>query len=108
MGASSPRRGPTTLAHSARRCMRTPLHVTVRECAVDVPSRHRFALSDAKALRISDCEIPNCRAILDGVMPALKAARTAFNFPCVKGTAATASTTADYKGFTIRAFKTPD
>ena len=53
---------------------------------------HRFALSDAKAFRISDCEIPNCRAILDGVMPALKAARTAFNFPCVKGTAATTST----------------
>ena len=41
----------------------------------------------ANALRTSDCEIPNCRAILDGVMPALKAARTAFNFPCVKGTA---------------------
>jgi hypothetical protein len=49
---------------------------------------HRFAVSDANALRTSDCEIPNCRAILDGVMPALKAARTAFNFPCVKGTAA--------------------
>jgi len=43
----------------------------------------------ANALRTSDCEIPNCRAILDGVMPALKAARTAFNFPCVKGTAIT-------------------
>jgi hypothetical protein len=28
----------------------------------------------------SDCEIPNCRAILEGVMPALKAARMAF-FP---------------------------
>lgn len=33
---------------------------------------HRFAMSDANALRTSDCEIPNCRAILDGVTPALK------------------------------------
>src|SRR6516162_4995393 len=46
----------------------------------------------ANALRTSDCEIPNCRAILDGVTPALKAARTAFNFACVKGTATTTST----------------
>src|SRR5262249_2315305 len=46
---------------------------------------HRFAISDANALRTSDREIPNCRAILEGVMPALKAARTAFNFPCVNG-----------------------
>src|SRR5437762_8552808 len=53
---------------------------------------HHLATSDAKAFRISDCEIPNCRAILDGVMPALKAARTAFNLPCVKGTAATTLT----------------
>src|SRR5690242_21288578 len=53
---------------------------------------HRVAISDANALRTSDCEIPNCRAILDSVTPALKAARTAFNFPCVKGTAAGAST----------------
>src|SRR6516162_2968370 len=36
-------------------------------------------------------EIPNCRAIREGVTPALKAARTAFNMPCVKGTE-TAST----------------
>jgi hypothetical protein len=45
----------------------------------------------ANAFRTSDCEIPNCRAIRDGVTPALNAARTAFTFPCVKG-AATAST----------------
>lgn len=52
---------------------------------------HRFAVSDANAFRTSDCEIPNCRAILDGLTPALKAARTAFSFPCVKrsGTAST-------------------
>ena len=39
---------------------------------------HRFVSSDAKALRTFDWEIPNCRAIRDGVVPALKAARTAF------------------------------
>jgi hypothetical protein len=39
----------------------------------------------ASAFRTSDCEIPNCRAIRDGVTPALKAARTAFNFPLVNG-----------------------
>ena len=42
---------------------------------------HDLAETDAKAFRTSACEIPNCRAILDGVMPALKAARTAFDFP---------------------------
>jgi len=42
----------------------------------------------ANAFRTSDCEIPNCRAIREGVTPALNAARTAFNFPCVNGTAA--------------------
>jgi len=52
---------------------------------------HRLAIS-ANALRTSDGEIPNCRAILDGVMPALKAARTAFSFPWVNGAAATTST----------------
>ena len=64
---------------------------------------HRFAMSDANALRTSDCEIPNCRAILDGVTPALKAARTAFNFPCVKGTAAGTSTRR-VRGFLARSF----
>ena len=39
----------------------------------------------ASAFRTSDCEIPNCRAIRDGVTPTLKAARTAFNFPLVNG-----------------------
>src|SRR5271165_829579 len=48
-------------------------------------------VSLASALRTSDWDRPNCRAILDGETPALKAARTAFNFPCVKGRA-TAST----------------
>ena len=31
----------------------------------------------------SDCEIRNCRAIADGLTPALKAARTAFSWPDV-------------------------
>jgi hypothetical protein len=39
---------------------------------------HRLGSSDANAFRTFDWEIPNCRAIRDGVMPALKAARTAF------------------------------
>src|SRR5262249_31373729 len=41
-----------------------------------------------QAFRTSDWEIPNCRAICDGVTPALKAARTAFSFPTVNGTPA--------------------
>ena len=53
---------------------------------------HRFPISDTNALRTSDCEIPNCRAILDGVTPPLKAARTTFNVPCVKGMGATTAT----------------
>jgi hypothetical protein len=40
--------------------------------------RHCFDSSDASAFRTFDWEIPNCRAIRVGVMPALKAARTAF------------------------------
>jgi hypothetical protein len=44
-----------------------------RFCSPSV-TLHRFTISDANALRISDSEIPNCRAILEGVMPALKAA----------------------------------
>jgi hypothetical protein len=37
-----------------------------------------FGLSDPNAFRTFDWEIANCREIRDGVMPALKAARTAF------------------------------
>jgi hypothetical protein len=40
---------------------------------------HRFSSCEANALRTFDWEIPNCRAIREGVMPALKAARTAFS-----------------------------
>ena len=37
----------------------------------------------ANAFLTSDCEIPNCFAIADGLTPALKAARTAFSLPVV-------------------------
>jgi hypothetical protein len=37
----------------------------------------------ASAFPTSDCEIPNCRAIAEGLTPALKAARTAFSLPVV-------------------------
>ena len=37
----------------------------------------------ASAFLTSDCEIPNCLAIADGLKPALKAARTAFSLPVV-------------------------
>ena len=37
----------------------------------------------ASAFLRSDCEIPNCLAIADGLTPALKAARTAFSLPVV-------------------------
>ena len=37
--------------------------------------------SFASAFLTSDCEIRNCRAIVDGLTPALKAARTAFCWP---------------------------
>jgi hypothetical protein len=46
--------------------------------ATERSSFHRFGSSDAKAFLTFDWEIPNCRAILAGVMPALKADRTAF------------------------------
>jgi hypothetical protein len=35
----------------------------------------------ASAFLTSDCEMPNCLAIADGLTPALKAARTAFSLP---------------------------
>jgi hypothetical protein len=44
-------------------------------------------LVGATALRTSDWEIPKCRAIRDGVTPALKAARTALIFAWVNETA---------------------
>jgi hypothetical protein len=48
---------------------------------------HRLSSREAKAFRTSAWDRPNCRAILDGVTPALNAARTAFTRPCDNGTA---------------------
>ena len=45
---------------------------------------YRFRSSDANAFLTSDWNIPNYRAMREGVTPGLNAARTAFNFPCVK------------------------
>jgi hypothetical protein len=45
-------------------------------------------LSDFSAVRTSDWDKPNCRAMRAGVMPALKAARTAFSCPRVNETGA--------------------
>jgi hypothetical protein len=47
-----------------------------------------FDGSVAKAFLILDWETPNCRAIRDGVAPALNAARIAFTRPRVNGTSA--------------------
>ena len=40
-------------------------------------------LGVARAFLTSDCETPNCRAIVEGFTPALKAARTAFSLAVV-------------------------
>jgi hypothetical protein len=47
--------------------------------------------SFANTLRTSDWDMPNCRAISDGLMPALNAARTALTCPRVNETVATSA-----------------
>ena len=47
--------------------------------------------SGVNALRTSDWDRPNCRAINDGLMPALNAARTALTCPRVNETVATST-----------------
>ena len=42
---------------------------------------YRLVSPTASAFRTSDCEIPNCRPICDGLIPALNAALTAFSLP---------------------------
>src|SRR5213083_2108676 len=42
-----------------------------------------FAVSDASTFLTSDWDMPNCRAICDGLIPALVAARTALICPRV-------------------------
>jgi hypothetical protein len=46
-------------------------------------------VSDARTFLTSDCDMPNCRVICDGLMPALSAARTALTWPRVNETFAT-------------------
>jgi hypothetical protein len=48
-----------------------------------------FAVSDANTFLTSDWDMPNCRAICDGLIPALVAARTALTCPRVNETFAT-------------------
>ena len=60
--------------------------------------RHYLLASLANALCTSDRDIPNSRAILAGVTPALKAARTAFNFPCGKEEESTSASRLDAGG----------
>ena len=50
-----------------------------------------FAVSDARTFLTSDCDMANCRAICDGLMPALSAARTALTWPRVNETFATSA-----------------
>ena len=58
-----------------------PLTIPVLRTPDSLLKPDRFDVSPDNAFRTSDCEIPNCRAIRDGVTPALNAARTAFSFP---------------------------
>ena len=48
-----------------------------------IPDQASRRVPCASAFLTSDCEIPNCLAIADGLTPALKAARTAFSLPVV-------------------------
>jgi hypothetical protein len=57
-------------------CFMLPLKF--RKMCFDSHVIHRFVSSDANAFLTSDSEIPNSRAIRDGVIPALNADRTAF------------------------------
>jgi hypothetical protein len=70
----------------------TPRFVVRCSAAIAISSslKARFYLplpdlrnSDANTLRTSDWEIPNCFAMREGVIPALKVARTAFTWPSV-------------------------
>ena len=60
----------------------------IRKMCFDSHLVHRFVSPDAKACRTSDRGIPNSRAILDGVIPALNADRTAFSLPRLNETSA--------------------
>ena len=63
-------------------------HVRYLEILDAFPYFTYSRLSDFSAVRTSDWDKPNCRAMRAGVMPALKAARTAFSCPRVNDPAA--------------------
>jgi hypothetical protein len=52
-------------------------------CSTDTHVPSRIVASDANTFLTSDWDMPNCRAISDGLMPALNAARTALTCPRV-------------------------
>ena len=55
----------------------------------------------ASAFLTSDCEMPNCLAIADGLTPALKAARTAFSLPVVNKPALSSAAALRRCGFAL-------
>ena len=63
--------------------------------------RPDFRSSVASTLLTSECEMPNCRAIAEGLTPALKAARTAFSLPVVNEPAACPAGVASAVGFSF-------
>jgi hypothetical protein len=71
------------------RCLTVVLHFLRLDpsASINLAAQHHapfcVAVPDASAFRTSDWEMPNCRAMRDGVMPALKAARTALSCPRV-------------------------
>ena len=79
-------------AHCAQYCQEVASvilgHVRYLEILDAFPYFTYSRLSDFSAVRTSDWDKPNCRAMRAGVMPALKAARTAFSCPRVNDPAA--------------------
>jgi hypothetical protein len=60
------------------------------------------AVSDANTFLTSDWDMPNCRAICDGLIPALVAARTALTCPRVNETFATSACRWSFDGDCFR------
>ena len=72
MGLASARKSGSAMAIGAK-----AIRAAIRRNK-EFPRFHLFGSSLANAFLTFDCEIPNCLAILAGLMPALKAERTAF------------------------------
>ena len=69
------------------------------QCDLLIRDQASRRLPCASAFLTSDCEIPNCLAIADGLPPALKAARTAFSLPVVNKPAPSSATSRRRCGF---------